>query len=623
MLQATIAALTLSGQLDNLGETLHALREFAAEIGTLAHLDTEQINGLRLAVDEIATNIISYGYSDASQAQPTIRASAVISLDAVQLTLQDDAPPFNPFEHQPVVTLDENIEERVPGGLGIFLAIRNVDEFNYAREGDVNCNRFVIKRAETSMSARDANRLTDHMANVVLPLGVALSSETDFDRLLERILTEAKSICNADAGTLYLRGKDERLHFAIIMTDSLGVHLGGSSPKPISFPSIPLYNPQTGEPNVHNVATYVALTGNSINVSDMYAADGFDFSAARRFDEQNHYRSVSNLTVPFKGSTGEVVGVMQLLNARNQFNQIIPFDQYSQLIVEILTSQAAVALNTRLLWENQKRLMQIENDMHVARTIQNNFIPSTVPPLRGWDLGGKFQPAREVSGDFYDLFKLADGRIVVMIGDVCDKGIGAALFMSLARSLMRAFTTQESTQSPFFETNSNTLDFRGGMILSAVVNTNAYIVRHHEDLNMFTTLFIGVIEPYSGRVTYINGGHSPPLVIAEDGTVSTRLKPTGPAVGMFDDSEFSLAEIKLKAGDTLFCFTDGVTDARRSDGEFFGEEALVDLLEHPSNSVDGLLDNVYQAVTNFRGDAVQYDDITMVAVRCLGQPPIP
>ncbi|MDX2160982.1 MAG: SpoIIE family protein phosphatase [bacterium] len=473
--------------------------------------------------------------------------------------------------------------------------------------------RITVRRHPQKISPREAERLTETMANVILPLGVALASETDFDRLLERILMEAKALCRADAGTLYLR-QDDMLHFTIIMTDSLGIHLGGSSPKPVTFPSLPLYD-QTGTPNRHNAATYAALTGQSINVPDMYAADGFDFSAAKRFDEQNNYRSISNLTVPLLGSSGEVVGVIQLLNARDDDGFITPFGQYDELMVEILTAQAAVVLNTRLLWQKQEQLMRIQNDMRVAQAIQRNFIPDTLPQIPGWDVGGLFQPARDVSGDFYDLFTLSDGRIIIMIGDVCDKGVGAALFMSLTRSLMRAFTTQAPSQSPFLDLDIDPQEVRAYGIRTAVTSTNTYITRHHEDLNMFTTLFIGVIDPLSGLLTYINGGHAPPLVVRQDGTVKKRLKLTGQPVGMFENAAFNTAEWPLEPGDLLLCYTDGITDARNEADTQFGDHALAALLPTPHPNVCGLLETIQSAVNTFIGGATQFDDITMVAIQ--------
>ncbi len=221
-----------------------------------------------------------------------------------------------------------------------------------------------------------SKRMAELMEKVILPVGVALSTESNFDRLTERILMEAKQICNADAGTLYIRTHDDNLRFAIAITESLGVHVGGTSGRPIAFSPLPMYNRATGEPNHHNVATYVALTGKSINIPDVYEADGFDFASTKIFDKQNNYRTVSSLTVPLKDNKGEVIGVLQLINARDEGAKIAAFDEYNRLVVESLSSQAAIVMNNHLLVQQQQKMAKIENDIEIARRIQTNFLPN-------------------------------------------------------------------------------------------------------------------------------------------------------------------------------------------------------------------------------------------------------
>src|SRR5664279_3295736 len=218
---------------------------------------------------------------------------------------------------------------------------------------------------EQNLHIKRAEKLADQMEHIILPMGIALSTESDFDKLTQRILVEAKDICNADAGTLYMRTPDNTLRFAIVITESLGIHLGGTSGKPVNFPTLPLYDRATGEPNIHNVASYVALNGKSINIPNIYHDDdsGFDFSATKSFDKQNNYRSISNLTVPLKDNKGEVIGVLQLLNARDADGNIVAFDEYNRLVVESLSSQAAVVLNNHLLIQQQQKMNKIENDI--------------------------------------------------------------------------------------------------------------------------------------------------------------------------------------------------------------------------------------------------------------------
>ncbi len=193
----------------------------------------------------------------------------------------------------------------------------------------------------------------------LIDIGLALSLERDHNRLMEKILQEAKSLCNADAGTLYLRNDDDTLHFEIMLNDSKPeLNAGGTSGNPVPAFPIRLYNQETGESNHKNVASHVALSGKTINIPDAYETKDFDFSGTKAFDKKYDYRSTSFLTVPLKNHTGEVIGVLQLLNAKDlDTGQVIPFSETNQPLIEAVTSQAAVALDNQNLIQAQKRLL--------------------------------------------------------------------------------------------------------------------------------------------------------------------------------------------------------------------------------------------------------------------------
>ncbi len=191
----------------------------------------------------------------------------------------------------------------------------------------------------------------------LIEVGIALSGERDHNRLMERILLEAKGLSNADGGTLYLKTEDERLRFEIMRTDSLGIAMGGTTGKAIPFPPLALFDAE-GAPNHKNVATHVALTGAAIEIPDAYEAADFDFSGTRKFDAGTGYRSTSFLTVPLKNHQGDVIGVLQLLNAKDpDTGAVVPFDGEVQPLIEALASQAAVALDNRQLIDAQRRLI--------------------------------------------------------------------------------------------------------------------------------------------------------------------------------------------------------------------------------------------------------------------------
>ncbi|MGB9495257.1 MAG: HD domain-containing phosphohydrolase, partial [Azonexus sp.] len=194
----------------------------------------------------------------------------------------------------------------------------------------------------------DLFRRFEHLNDV----GASLSNERDLNRLLEKIVLAAKSITRADGGTLYLLSEDRRhLHFEIVRTDSLNIAFGGTSGNPVSgkFPDLPLYR-DDGSANDTMVAAFAAISGQTVNIADAYVTKGFDFSGTRQFDERTGYRSQSFLTVPMRNHEGEIIGVLQLINANMPSHDVVvPFSEADQRLAESLASQAAVALTNRQL----------------------------------------------------------------------------------------------------------------------------------------------------------------------------------------------------------------------------------------------------------------------------------
>jgi hypothetical protein len=189
-------------------------------------------------------------------------------------------------------------------------------------------------------------------------IGVSLSGETDINRLLETILTAAKSITRADGGTLYRVTEEKTLRFEILRTSSLKNYLGGTTGNPVPFYPIQLYS-KDGKPNHSMVAAYAALTGKTVNIADAYTAEGFDFSGTRAFDSKTGYRSKSFLTVPMRNHQNESIGVLQLINAQDpRTGEIVPFSPSDQRLAESLASQAAIALTNRMLINQLEELFE-------------------------------------------------------------------------------------------------------------------------------------------------------------------------------------------------------------------------------------------------------------------------
>jgi serine phosphatase RsbU (regulator of sigma subunit) len=272
-------------------------------------------------------------------------------------------------------------------------------------------------------------------------------------------------------------------------------------------------------------------------------------------------------------------------------------------------------------WENVKK---IEFELEKGREIQREFLPSQIPNLPNWEIATCFYPAGQVSGDFYDVFMLPDGNVGLVIADVCDKGVGSALYMALFRSLIRVFAeqaiyctgpglTQIEPAPVSVETISPLANDRLAR-LEAVASTNNYIANLHGRECMYATLFFGVLNPSSGILSYVNGGHEP-LYVINAGSIKGRLKPTGPAVGLMPDITYKVQEIRLEPGDLLVGYTDGVTEARSPQDEIYTRDRLQTLLAQPFKSAAETLERIKTHLFAFIDIAPRGDDVTMLAVQ--------
>ncbi|MEO8809012.1 MAG: SpoIIE family protein phosphatase [Rhodanobacter sp.] len=272
---------------------------------------------------------------------------------------------------------------------------------------------------------------------------------------------------------------------------------------------------------------------------------------------------------------------------------------------QILRARVNASLAKKRLHDNEQRYARgLEREMDIARDIQAGFLPDRLPEVEGWDMAACFLPARRVGGDFYDAFPLHGGlRIGMVVADVCDKGVGAALFMALFRSLIRAF----AERSRFLGDDSVE------QMRQLIDHVNGYIARTHGSANMFATLFFAILDPGSGKLIYINGGHEPPI-ISRGAVVRARLDPTGPAVGMLAELEFRVERQSIEPGETLLIYTDGVTDARDHGAAPFSEERLLALLTPSEASAAVAISRIESAVFQHIDGATQFDDITVLAV---------
>ncbi len=237
-------------------------------------------------------------------------------------------------------------------------------------------------------------------------------------------------------------------------------------------------------------------------------------------------------------------------------------------------------------------------ELVTAGKMQSDILPEKPPVIRGWEVCALLEPARETSGDFYDFIPLDSGKLGIIIADVSDKGMGAALFMALASTLIRTYAPQYPTLPSF--------------ALNAV---NRRILSDTRG-NMFVTVFYGVLEPDTGRLRYVNAGHNPPyLVSAQKGKPIDKLQRTGMALGVLEDAVWQQKMVKFVPGDTLLLYTDGVTEAQNREGSFFGEQRLLEIARSKTGCKAHEMQNtVMQELRRYIGDAPNQDDITLVVL---------
>jgi len=270
----------------------------------------------------------------------------------------------------------------------------------------------------------------------------------------------------------------------------------------------------------------------------------------------------------------------------------------------VLKARVSGSLEVKRRRDRERREAAVlEREVEVAQRIQRGFLPTELPQPQGLEIAAIFSPARQCAGDFYDAFPMPDGRLAVVVADVCDKGLGASLFMALFRSLLRAT----------IEWGVRGVD-HGEILVRAARRTSDYVARTHGDSNIFATVFLAAIEPATGRFAYVNAGHEPPAVVAAGG-VRARLERTAPAMGLVEGIDFESGEERLEPGEVLFAYTDGLTEAKGAAGEFLGERALLELVAAPHASAADLIAFVEAGIVEHVAGAANHDDLTAVAVR--------
>ncbi|MCY3838889.1 MAG: SpoIIE family protein phosphatase [Gammaproteobacteria bacterium] len=245
---------------------------------------------------------------------------------------------------------------------------------------------------------------------------------------------------------------------------------------------------------------------------------------------------------------------------------------------------------------SRDRLVALRQELVVASQVQTSVLPAALPVTEHFDVQAEMIPAREIGGDFYDFFSVDEYRMGLVIADVSDKGIPAALFTMVSRALLKAAArNHESPSACLYEVNQ--------------------LVSQDNDACMFVTLFYAVLDLRDGHLRYCNGGHNPPRLICQ-GAVQEVPSSDDIALGIFMEHEFHDNELVLGVGDALFLYTDGITEACNASEEEFGEERLDELLARRADAaIPDLIAEVVVAVEEFAGGVAQFDDMTCLALR--------
>jgi sigma-B regulation protein RsbU (phosphoserine phosphatase) len=269
-------------------------------------------------------------------------------------------------------------------------------------------------------------------------------------------------------------------------------------------------------------------------------------------------------------------------------------------LLNAVSGQAATAIENARLYSVAVEKGRLERELQMAREIQQALLPNRMPVVPGYDIAARWRSAREVAGDFYDVFVLSPASFSLVIADVSDKGAAAAMFMAVARSMVRSHA------------------YMGLSPVETLARTNALILEDAENGNMFVTVYHSVFTS-DGSAIHVNGGHNPPMLYRSATNEIVMLPRGGRALGWFAENPLQAVETQLRPGDIIVYYTDGLTEAENPEGAFFGEERLANaILEVTDQSAEAILEHIVMRVDEFAADAPALDDLTLCVVRYAG-----
>jgi sigma-B regulation protein RsbU (phosphoserine phosphatase) len=425
------------------------------------------------------------------------------------------------------------------------------------------------------MTIMDFSQPSGDRLALLYRLSQTFNSSLDLDEVLNRVMDEVIAATRAERGFVMLREADGRLNFRVAR---------GMDQETIDDPQFQVSR---------SVVEQVAREGGAVLTSDAQADDRFSM---RRSVMSLGLRSI--LCVPLRIKE-EVSGVVYVDNRL----QAGIFFQADLELVTAIASSAAIAIENARLYQVAVEKGRMERELQMAREVQASLLPRETPQVSGWEFAACWQPAREVAGDFYDYIPLDGGQIGLVIADVSDKGMPAALFMALTRSIVRASVGRAPSPA------------------DGIAHANRLICADSTS-GMFVTLFYALLDPASGEFTYVNAGHNPPLLCKQsdcaDRSGPTQLARTGMVLGVLEDAPFEQHTLHLDPGDLVLLYTDGVTEAMDAQEQEFGMERLQRvLLGQRDAPAAGVVATLEGAISDFAASAAPFDDIAMVVLKYL------
>jgi sigma-B regulation protein RsbU (phosphoserine phosphatase) len=575
--------LVLASDVASIGQASDWLRSLAVGTG----LGDDDVYRLDLCTGELLNNIVAHAYEGLRGKVIELRAWPMA--DEIQVDIVDDGLPFDPVAHRsvkPAPCLDDPRGD----GWGLMLLQRFADDCRYQRRGEQNVvTLHVRRRAEVPPLDDAAPRGPErrrHVGPVIFPIAradgtvVQAEARSGIDRrvlgfisrfdifrgvpyaLVEHAVAQCRILRFAD-GTVLLKPGERNDSIAFVLSGRLRVHF-----------------------DAPDSANFLAIDAGNC-AGEMSVIDG---------------KPVSAYVVADAGCR------VLLMDSRTLFERLLCIPEVSRSFMTVLTDRVR-STSQRMMDQVRANLAheQFQRDLRLAHDIQLGMLPHASPLLPGRsdvECDAAIRVARQIGGDFYDAFFIDRTRLFVMIGDVCGKGLSAALFMVRAMTMLRA-EAATGVHEP-----RRHLERMLGRVNALLIERN--------DASLFVTAFCAVLDTRDGTFSYVNAGHCPPALALGGGGFAPLAEPRNPVAGIIDGLDYAGGEIVLPPGSAVVIYTDGVTEANDAAMQEFGAPRMLAALDRSPRDAAALVRTLVDAVEAFAGAAPQSDDLALLALRYLG-----